>query len=86
MSREIRWIGSGQLQVFDDPWQGGYRARLFRLDEHGRWHPPLPPDIEVPAERSRSRGPALVRSAASRDERPAWLLNRKEPEPWRLRR
>jgi hypothetical protein len=71
--------------VFDDQGAAGYRARLYYLTARG-WSPPLPPDIEaVPPERSRSRGPALVRSAL-RDEPPSWLLNRREPEPWRLRR
>jgi hypothetical protein len=32
MSREVKWIGGGMIQVFDDPWPPGgkgYRARLF---------------------------------------------------------
>jgi hypothetical protein len=81
--RDIRRDGSW-LTVTDDPWPpggSGIRTQLFyRHPDHG-WQPPLPPDLEQPAETTRS---ANFAAGIERSSRPAWLLPEPKPSNWRL--
>src|SRR5215217_3874755 len=80
--REVKWLGAGLIQVFDDFGDKGYQARLFTRTRSG-WSPPLPPDIELST--TQPLAPSISRSACMTSaERPYWQL--REPEPWRLRR
>jgi hypothetical protein len=84
--REVKLEG-GVLTVYDEPPVGGRGScsgRLFYRTSDG-WSPPLPADVEVPAETGRSAPTArdVMRSEPPSELRRApWLLG--EIEDWRL--
>jgi hypothetical protein len=52
--KEVRRNGDNVLSTFEEFGDGTYEARLYYRQGDGRWQPPLPPDIEQPAETTRS--------------------------------